>query len=66
LTDAGVFDRPIVTTLEPLKGFYPAEAYHQDYVGRNPDQGYVRAVALPKVKKVREKFKAMVKPGESK
>ena len=50
------YDRPIVTTLEPLKAFYEAETYHQNYVCANPMQGYVRAVALPKVDKVRKKF----------
>jgi peptide methionine sulfoxide reductase msrA/msrB len=58
LTAAKVFDKPIVTKLEPLdKGFFPAEAYHQNYVCRNPREGYVRGIALPKVAKVREKFK---------
>jgi len=56
LTRARVFDRPIVTTLEPLQAFYPAETYHQGYVCANPRQGYVRAVALPKVDKVRKQF----------
>jgi peptide methionine sulfoxide reductase msrA/msrB len=45
-----------VTTLEPLEKFFPAESYHQNYVCANPNQGYVRAVAMPKVAKVREKF----------
>ncbi len=53
-----VFKKPIVTTIEPLKGFYPAEAHHQDFVACNLQNPYVRAVALPKVKKVREKFPA--------
>ncbi len=53
---AGTFDKPIVTTLEPLAEFYPAETYHQSYVCANPRQGYVRAVALPKVDKVRKLF----------
>jgi len=61
LNDSKVFKRPIVTTLEPLKAFYPAEAKHQDYVACNLGQGYVRAVALPKVKKVREKFRDLLK-----
>jgi peptide methionine sulfoxide reductase msrA/msrB len=56
-----VFKSPIVTTLEPLKAFYPAEAKHQDYVACNPGNPYVRAVALPKVEKVREKFKETLK-----
>jgi peptide methionine sulfoxide reductase msrA/msrB len=61
LTDAKAFSQPIVTTLEPLTEFYPAENYHQNYVCYNPNQGYVRAVAMPKVKKVREKFQSMLK-----
>ena len=61
LTAAKAFKNPIVTTLEPLKAFYPAEAHHQNYVCRNPNQGYVESVALPKVEKVREKFKELVK-----
>jgi peptide-methionine (S)-S-oxide reductase len=56
LQRAKAFDRPIVTTLEPLRAFYPAETYHQNYVCTNPSQGYVRAVAMPKVDKVRKQF----------
>ena len=41
LTDAKAFHRPIVTTLEPLVTFYPAEAHHQNYVACNPHQPYV-------------------------
>ena len=37
LNGAHVFGRPIVTKIEPLKGFYPAEGYHQDYLIHNPD-----------------------------
>ncbi len=66
LTDAKAFRRPIVTTLEPLKGFYPAEDYHQDYVSCNLRQPYVRSVALPKVRKVRLKFKEMLKADQDK
>jgi peptide methionine sulfoxide reductase msrA/msrB len=61
LNDSKAFKKPIVTTLEPLKGFYPAEAYHQNFVCRNPRQGYVAGIALPKVEKVREKFKDLIK-----
>lgn len=57
LGEAGLYRGPIVTTLEPLTGFYPAETYHQSYVCANPRQPYVQAVALPKVAKVREKFR---------
>lgn len=51
----------VVTTLEPLEAFYVAEDYHQNYVCENPMQGYVRGVALPKVEKVRKKFKKRLK-----
>lgn len=62
LNEAGVFDAPIVTTLEPLEGFYPAESYHQDFVAHHPDHPYVRQWAVPKVEKVRHKFEDEVKP----
>ncbi len=61
LTEKGTYRDPIVTTLEPLTEFYPAEAYHQDYVRLNPNDGYVRAVALPKVHKARKLFKDRLK-----
>lgn len=50
---ARVFDGPVVTTLEPLTQFFVAEAFHHDYAARNPWQPYVRAVAAPKVEKLR-------------
>ena len=56
LEEAKVFDQPIVTKLEPLGTFYPAEDYHQDFVQHNPNHPYVRMHALPKVKKVRQGF----------
>jgi peptide-methionine (S)-S-oxide reductase len=56
LTKARAFPAPIVTTLEPLREFFPAETYHQNYVCANPNAGYVRAIALPKVDKVRKLF----------
>ena len=51
-----IFDAPIVTTLEPLGKFYPAEDDHQDYARLNPAQPYIRAVAAPKVAKLRQYF----------
>jgi peptide methionine sulfoxide reductase msrA/msrB len=61
LSGAKVYHRPIVTTLEPLRGFYPAEAHHQDFVACNLHNPYVRTVAMPKVAKVRAKFKDLLK-----
>jgi peptide-methionine (S)-S-oxide reductase len=46
---------PIVTTIEPLKEFYAAEDYHQDYFNQHPNQGYCAFVIRPKVKKLQDK-----------
>ncbi len=51
----------IVTTIEPLGAWWPAEDYHQDFFAKNPDQGYCLAVAVPKVNKVRKSFTSYVK-----
>lgn len=51
-----VFDDPIVTKVEPLHAFYPAEEYHREYYRRNPNQPYCRAVIAPKVAKLRSKY----------
>ncbi|MDR5699892.1 peptide-methionine (S)-S-oxide reductase MsrA [Agromyces aerolatus] len=53
---AGWWDGEIVTTIEPLGAFYPAEEYHQDFFAKNPGQGYCLAVALPKVNKIRRSY----------
>ncbi|WP_456829760.1 peptide-methionine (S)-S-oxide reductase MsrA [Deinococcus sp. UYEF24] len=52
----GVFDAPIVTTLEPATTFYVAEDYHQDYYAQNKLQPYCMAVITPKVSKFRKQF----------
>ncbi len=61
LNQAGTFTSDIVTTLEPLDAFYEAEAYHQDYAERNPDQPYIAMVSAPKVEKLREYFSDKLK-----
>lgn len=62
LDAAGVFPRPIVTEVVPLEAFYEAEPYHADYARRNPDSPYIRAVAAPKVRKLRAHFADRLKP----
>jgi peptide-methionine (S)-S-oxide reductase len=52
------FRQPIVTEIAPLKKFYPAEDYHQDYYRANPNQPYCRVVIRPKVEKFEKKLKA--------
>ncbi|HEX6984544.1 MAG TPA: peptide-methionine (S)-S-oxide reductase MsrA [Planctomycetaceae bacterium] len=56
LNAENVFGRPVVTRLEPLDAFYPAEDYHQDYAALNPDQPYVACTVPPKLAKLRERF----------
>ena len=46
----------------PLKGFYPAEAYHQDYLARHPDNPYIVINDLPKLDLLRETFPQLYKP----
>ncbi|MCX6929727.1 MAG: peptide-methionine (S)-S-oxide reductase MsrA [Verrucomicrobia bacterium] len=50
--------KPIVTEIVPLKHFYPAEDYHQDYYRDNPNQPYCQVVIRPKVEKFEKKLKA--------
>jgi peptide-methionine (S)-S-oxide reductase len=69
LDDAKVFDSKIVTTLEPLKEFYPAENYHQNFFRLNPNHPYIRQQAAPKVEKAEkaaeiEKEKATTQPAK--
>lgn len=61
LDAAQVFSQKIVTRLEPLEDFFVAEAYHQNYAALNPGQGYIQAVAMPKVEKLRKYFGEQLK-----
>ena len=58
---AKTWDSPIVTDIEPITSFYPAEEYHQEYFSRNPSQPYCQIVVAPKVAKARKKFLARLK-----
>ena len=61
LDQAKVFRSPIVTEVTPLKAFYPAEGYHQNYCSLNPRNPYVASVAVPKVEKTKEYFPELLK-----
>jgi peptide-methionine (S)-S-oxide reductase len=61
LDKAKVFGSPIVTEITPLKAFYPAEGYHQNYCNLNPHNPYVAAVAEPKVEKTRKEYGNLLK-----
>lgn len=56
-----IWDDPIVTSIEPLKKFYIAEDYHQNYYDNNPTKGYCQYVINPKLEKFRKKFKEKLK-----
>jgi peptide-methionine (S)-S-oxide reductase len=58
LSGSSVFKRPIATRVDPEKGFYPAEAYHQNYLFLHPDQPYIATYDLPKVEALRRAFPA--------
>src|SRR6476620_388726 len=59
LEQAKAFDRPIVTRVDAYKGFYPAEAYHQDYLVEHPRNPYIAYNDLPKVEHLKQLFPAL-------
>ncbi|MDE3214010.1 MAG: peptide-methionine (S)-S-oxide reductase MsrA [Bacteroidota bacterium] len=56
LDQSGVFDKPVVTAIEPFTNFYEAESYHHDYYRRHGDQPYCYYVIKPKMDKLRKIF----------
>ena len=56
LDRSGAYRAPVVTTVEPSRGFYPAEDYHQDYLVRHPTHPYIVVHDLPKVKNLERLF----------
>ena len=56
-----LFGQPVVTEVVPLDNYSAAEAYHQDFFEKNPNQGYCMAVAAPKVAKFRKTFRDLAK-----
>jgi peptide-methionine (S)-S-oxide reductase len=61
LDAAKVFRKPIVTQVVPLKGFYDAEAYHQDYALNHPDNPYILVCDRPKVEALKQQFPELFK-----
>lgn len=60
LNAAQVYPKPVVTTVETGKEYFPAEDYHQDYARQNPANPYIRSKSTPKALKVREKYKTLL------
>ena len=65
LDAAKIFKRSIATTVVPLQGFYPAEAYHQNFVAHNPTYPYVVFNDLPKIEHLEKAFPDLLKPRKS-
>ena len=61
LTASKTFGAPIVTEISPLKTFYPAEDYHQDYVKNHPSNPYVIANSIPKLEKLKKAYPELLK-----
>jgi peptide-methionine (S)-S-oxide reductase len=61
LNDAASFGRPVVTTVEPLKEFYPAEDYHRKYYANNTYQPYCQITIPPKLSKLHKQFGELLK-----
>jgi peptide-methionine (S)-S-oxide reductase len=57
----GIWDRPIVTSIEPLTQFYKAETYHKDYYKKHPKEPYCQAVIAPKIAKLQARFLDKIK-----
>ncbi|WP_114238433.1 peptide-methionine (S)-S-oxide reductase MsrA [Dyella sp. C9] len=62
---AHVFGEPIVTQVVPLHGFYVAEAYHQDYAERHPDEPYIVFNDAPKVARLKQLFPTLYQPEQN-
>ncbi len=62
LNSAHVFHKPVVTTVEPGKTFYPAEAYHQDFLAKNPGYPYIVINDLPKIQALKRLFPELYRP----
>ena len=65
LSRSKVFSNPIVTQVNPLKGFYLAEAYHQDYADHHPDQPYIVYNDAPKLERLKREIPALYRGARS-
>jgi len=56
LSREDIWDKPVVTVVEPLKIFYKAETYHKDYYKKHPKEPYCQVVIAPKIAKLQQRF----------
>ncbi|WP_165731057.1 peptide-methionine (S)-S-oxide reductase MsrA [Polaribacter sp. 20A6] len=62
--NAEVYNGKIATEVTKLKKFYKAEEYHQDFERRNPNQGYIKSVSVPRLNKFKKRFPELLKNGK--
>ena len=63
LNESGKYSKPIAVIIEPLKIFYMAEGYHQNYERNHPENGYVRNVSVPRLNRMKAQFPQLLKSG---
>ena len=63
LKASGLWKKPLVARIERAQAFYPAETYHQDFMSKNPDHGYIRMWDAPKVAALKRLFPGEYKAG---
>lgn len=61
ITESGVYKNPVVTEVVPFTKFWKAEEYHQDYERKHPNNGYVRAVSIPRLNRFKKSFPQLLK-----
>ncbi len=61
LNEEAIWDKPIVTNVEPFKVFYKAEEYHKDYYKRHPESAYCQQIITPKIAKLQHRFLTKLK-----
>lgn len=57
------YKQPIAAQVMPFTVFYPAEEYHQNYIDKHPNQGYVQSVSIPEIRKLQKEYPQWVKEG---
>jgi peptide-methionine (S)-S-oxide reductase len=63
LNASGKYKAPIAVHVMPLTKFWTAESYHQDYIAKNPNSGYVQNVSIPEIKQFQKEYPQLIKKG---
>ncbi len=65
LNESDKYSKPVAASVEPLKAFYMAEAYHQNYERQHPNEPYVRNVSIPRLNRMKAQFPQLLKKGHN-